>query len=313
MLDSATSSVLIFFGVLIFLRLYLSIHKCAQRTGVKCSSNLQGLNSRVFSIDRVLNEIEKPIQFSSQQLRIATDNFSHFVGAGGFGAVYKGNLSMGIIVAVKVFNGGSDKKIEDQFLAEVNSIGRINHINLVKLYRFCFDRDLRALVYEYIAVGTAKGIEYLHEDCQQRIIHYDIKPENILLDVKFCPKIADFGLAKLCNREKTHVTLTGGRGTPGYAAPELWMPFPVTHKSDVYSSGMLLFEILGRRRNMDVNLPEKEDKEKALRMAMAALWRVQYKPEARPAINVVVKMLEGGVEIHTPELRFQPQRILFQT
>lgn len=182
MLDSATSSVLIFFGelfplitaafllplsliqipvhiilkysesagVLIFLRLYLSIHKCAQRTGVKCSSNLQGLNSRVFSIDRVLNEIEKPIQFSSQQLRIATDNFSHFVGAGGFGAVYKGNLSMGIIVAVKVFNGGSDKKIEDQFLAEVNSIGRINHINLVKLYRFCFDRDLRALVYEYV-------------------------------------------------------------------------------------------------------------------------------------------------------------------
>ncbi|RVW51556.1 Rust resistance kinase Lr10 [Vitis vinifera] len=75
-----------------------------------------------------------------------------------------------------------------------------------------------------IAVGTAKAIAYLHEECQQRIIHYDIKPGNILLDSKFTPKVADFGLAKLCNRDNTHITLTGGRGTPGYAAPDLWMP-----------------------------------------------------------------------------------------
>lgn len=118
-------------------------------------------------------------------------------------------------------------------------------MNLVRLYGFCYERDLRALVYEYmengsldsllfsnqnaieweklyvIANGTAKGISYLHEECAQRIIHYDIKPGNVLLDARFCLKVADFGLAKLCNRDITHLTMTGRRGTVGYAAPEL--------------------------------------------------------------------------------------------
>jgi serine/threonine protein kinase len=85
-----------------------------------------------------------------------------------------------------------------------------------------------------------------------------MKPENILLDAKFCPKGSDFGLAKLCNRENTHITMTGGRGTPGYAAPEMWMPFPVTHKCDVYSFGILLFEIIGRRRNVNKQLPKSQ-------------------------------------------------------
>jgi serine/threonine protein kinase len=98
-----------------------------------------------------------------------------------------------------------------------------------------------------ISIGTARGIAYLHEECQHRIVHYDIKPGNILLDWNLNPKVADFGLAKLCNRENTHITMTGGRGTPGYAAPEIWMPSPITHKCDVYSFGMLLFEIIGRR------------------------------------------------------------------
>lgn len=121
-------------------------------------------------------------------------------------------------------------------MAELRTIGRTNDINLVKLYGFCFDRDWRAFVYVFrenssldrllfqkdnksidwdtmhiIAIGTAEGIVSLHDGCQQRIIHYNIKPENILLDVKFCPKTADFGLAKLCNREKMHMTLMNGR------------------------------------------------------------------------------------------------------
>nr|KYP67634.1 putative receptor-like protein kinase At5g39030 family [Cajanus cajan] len=167
-------------------------------------------------------------------------------------------------------------------MAKVSTIGKIHHFNLVQFYGFCFKKDLRALVYEYmgngsldkylfhenktlkyeklhdIAVGTARGIAYLHEDCQQRIIHYDTKPENILLDSNFNPKVADFGMAKLCNREISHITMTGGRGTPGYVAPEIWMPLPVTHKCDVYSFGMLLFEIAGMRRNLDINLPESQ-------------------------------------------------------
>lgn len=234
----------------------------------------------------------------------------------------------GVLIAVKVLKGYSDERIEQQFMAEVSTIGRTQHLNLVRLYGFCYERDLRALVYEYmengsldsllfsnqnaieweklyvIANGTAKGIPYLHEECAQRIIHYDIKPGNVLLDARFCPKVADFGLARLCNRDITHLTMTGRRGTVGYAAPDLWMPFPVTYKCDVYSFGMLLFEVLGQRKILDASLPESEgwfpmwiwkkferseindilvacqieekDKEKAERMAMVALWCVQH-------------------------------------
>ncbi|KAK7290040.1 hypothetical protein RIF29_04161 [Crotalaria pallida] len=311
------------------------------------------------AMDKFLNDMEKqkPIRFNDLQLRIATKNYSCMLGSGGFGSVYKAFFKNGITAAVKVLNGSSDKRIEEQFMAEVSTIGRTHHFNLVQLYGFCFEKDLRALVYEYmengsldeylfhknktlifeklhdIAVGTAKGIAYLHEECQQRIIHYDIKPGNILLDSNFDPKVADFGLAKLLNRENTHITMTGGRGTPGYAAPELWMPFPVTYKCDVYSFGMMLFEIIGRRRNLDVNLPESQEwfpmwawkrfdagqlveliiacgieeknKEIAERMFLVALLCVHYRPESRPIMSAVVKMLEGSSEIPKPLNPFQ--------
>ncbi|KAH1064688.1 hypothetical protein J1N35_029675 [Gossypium stocksii] len=312
------------------------------------------------TMDQFLNDIEKekPIRFTSLQLRIATDNFSTLLGSGGFGAVYKGVLNNETMVAVKVLHGTSDKRIEQQFMAEVGTIGRVHHFNLVRLYGFCFDKNLRALVYEYlpngsldrflftqekilgfeklheVAVGTAKGIAYLHEECQQRINHYDIKPGNILLDSKFCPKVADFGLAKLINRENTHITMTGGRGTPGYAAPELWMPYPITHKCDVYSFGMLLFEIIGRRKNFNVEVPESQEwfprwvwmniesngdigelmgtceidegnRETMERMVKTALWCVQYRPERRPLMSMVVKMLDGAVEIPQPSNPFE--------
>ncbi|KAI9112451.1 hypothetical protein K1719_016374 [Acacia pycnantha] len=238
-----------------------------------------------YTMDKFLNEMarEKPIRFTLHTLMLATKNYSNMLGSGGFGSVYKGTFNDGTLVAVKVLNGSSDK-IDEQFMAEVGTIGRVHHFNLLRLFGFCIEGNVRALVYEYmgngsldkylfnknkalgfkklqeIAVGTAKGISYLHEECQQRIVHYDIKPENILLGNDFSPKVADFGLAKLCNRENTHITMTGGRGTPGYAAPELWMPFPITYKCDVYSFGMLLFEIIGGRRNLDINLAE-ESKE----------------------------------------------------
>ncbi|KAL4571245.1 hypothetical protein LXL04_018000 [Taraxacum kok-saghyz] len=299
-------------------------------------------------------EREKPIRFTSQQLRLATDNFSVLLGSGGFGTVYKGLFSNGAAVAVKVLKGTSDERIEEQFMAEVSTMGRTHHFNLVRLYGFCFESNLQALVYEYmvngsldnhlfkasegpvigfeklheIALGTARGISYLHEECPQRIVHYDIKPGNILLDSKFCAKVADFGLAKLCNRENTHITMTGGRGTPGYAAPELWLPLPVSHKCDVYSFGMLLFEIIGRRRNMDVRLGdnqqwfpicvwgkyekkelkdlmvicgiEEKDYEVGERMVKVALCCVQYRPETRPEMSIVVKMLEGTLPVPEP-------------
>jgi serine/threonine protein kinase len=302
-------------------------------------------------------EKEKLVKFTDQQLRIATDNYSYRLGSGGFGIVYKGCFSNGTMIAVKVLHGRSTEKNDQQFIAEVGTIGKVHHINLVRLYGFCFEKNIIGLVYEYmgngsldkylfqenvilgfeklqeIAIGTAKGIAYVHEECQQRIIHYDIKRGNILLDENFNPKVADFGLAKLCNRENTHITMTGGRGTPGYAAPELWMPIPVTYKCDVYSFGILLFEIIGRRRNHDANISEShewfpiwiwkkfdaeevedllvacgiEEKNKEIveRMIKVALSCVQYRPELRPTMSVVVKMLEGLVEISKPLNPFQ--------
>ncbi|XP_023900083.1 rust resistance kinase Lr10 [Quercus suber] len=313
------------------------------------------------TMERFLSNMarEKPIRFSPKQLAEFTENYSTILGSGGFGVVFKGQFPNGMQVAVKVLNGELNKRVEEQFMAEVSTMGRTYHINLVRLYGFCFDPMMRALVYECmengsldnflfrensqemleweklydIAVGTAKGIAYLHEECQQRIIHYDIKPGNVLLDKNLNPKVADFGLAKLCNRGSSHLLLTNGRGTPGYAAPELWKPYPVTHKCDVYSFGMLLFEIVGRRRNFDENqtesrqwLPrwtwdmfdnselavmmslcgiEEKDKEKAERVIMVALWCVQYSPDDRPLMSTVVKMLEGSMEITPPPFPFE--------
>ncbi|XP_043698824.1 rust resistance kinase Lr10-like [Telopea speciosissima] len=326
------------------------------------------LNSQVeaATVERFLNDIakEKPIRFSPSQLADYTKDYSTILGSGGFGVVYKGELPNGVPLAIKLLTGNLSKLIEEQFMAEISTIGRTYHVNLVRLYGFCFDPTMQALVYEYmengsldrflfgenrgtmkweklqeIAIGTAKGIAYLHEECQQRIIHYDIKAGNVLLDSKLCPKVADFGLAKLCNRDSTHVTIAGFRGTPGYAAPEVWRALTVTHKCDVYSFGMLLFEIVGRRRNLNPNvsesnvseseewlprwtwekyekgelmelmellgIEEEEDKGKAERFSLVALWCVQHSPEARPLMSTVVKMLEGGVEIVPPPNPFQ--------
>ncbi|XP_065046354.1 G-type lectin S-receptor-like serine/threonine-protein kinase SD2-5 [Musa acuminata AAA Group] len=313
------------------------------------------------TVENFLNELagEKPIRFWPQQLAGFTRNYATKLGSGGFGSVYKGELPNGLPVAVKVLSGSLGKRVEEQFMAEVGTIGRTHHINLVRLFGFCFDPKVRALVYEYmengsldrylfdrinrttdwktlheIAIGTARGIRYLHEECQQRIIHYDIKPGNILLDSNFNPKVADFGLAKLMKRENTHLSMPGGRGTPGYAAPEMWMPSPVTHKCDVYSFGMLHFEIVGRRRNFDGDVTESQqwfpkivydkfesgalaeivsscgieeeiDREKAERVLKAALWCVQYTAEARPPMSKVVMMLEGEMEITPPTNPFQ--------
>ncbi|XP_026404033.1 rust resistance kinase Lr10-like [Papaver somniferum] len=235
------------------------------------------------TMERFLHDIAEEIttRFTAEALQIFTNNYSTRLGSGAFGVVYQGKFPNGIKIAVKVLKRNpNSKKVEEQFMAKVGTIGKTYHINLVRLYGYCFDQRTSALVYEYmennsldkflfsnetpqiewaklqeIAIGTAKGLAYLHEECQQRIIHYDIKPGNILLDLNMSPKVADFGLAKLCNRDNTHVSLSGYRGTPGYSAPEFLMHnYPITHKCDVYSFGMLLFEIARRQRNTNTNV-----------------------------------------------------------
>ncbi|GLU01163.1 hypothetical protein SLE2022_184850 [Rubroshorea leprosula] len=306
---------------------------------------------------------EKPVRYTAQQLDDFTRNYSKRLGSGAYGDVYEGQFPNGVKIAVKLLKEKYEGAAKKQFMAEIGTIGRTHRINLVRLYGFCYDGNTSALVYEFmengsldnylfgkkemieweklhvIAVGIAKGIAYLHQDCQQRIIHYDIKPANILLDANFLPKVAAFGLAKLCNKDSTHDSVTGFKGTLGYSAPEFFLRnHPITYKCDVYSFGMLLFEIVGMRRNKVSSSSEslewfpkvvldkyqkgelaeliksygikKEDMEKAERMSLAALWCVQDSPGARPPMSAVVKMLEGGVEIMPPP---KPTHLLFSS
>ncbi|KAF8714053.1 hypothetical protein HU200_028048 [Digitaria exilis] len=330
------------------------------------------------TIEKFLNEIarEKPIQFTSEQLDRYTQQRSAELGAGGYGVVYKGMLPNGLDVAVKFLHDhmGTDAT-EQQFMAEMGSLWRTNHANLIRLIGFCFDAGGRALVYEFmsktsldkylfdrshrvsspatllaVATGVARGLRYLHEECQKKIIHYDVKPGNVLLDggggggdgEALTAKLTDFGIAQLLSRADTHASVHGLRGTVGYMAPEVingGSSSPVTEKCDVYSFGMLLFEIIGRRKNMDndaveedrrwlpllawtkfdngelmdlvkewrsVSDVEEEErwKETAERMCKVAFLCVRELPEARPTMSMVVNMLEGYVDIPAPVYPF---------
>ncbi|KAL6321157.1 hypothetical protein AAG906_012929 [Vitis piasezkii] len=193
-----------------------------------------------------------------------TYNFKHKVGQGGFGYVYKGKLKWRI-VAIKMLV--MSKANGQDFINEVATIGRIHHVNVVRLVGFCIQRSKWALIHDYmpngsldnwerlykIALGVGRGIEYLHQGCDMQILHFDIKPHNILLDEDFTPKVSDFGLAKLYSTDESIVSVTAARGTLGYIAPELFYKNigGVSFKADVYSFGMLLLEMVGKRKNVN--------------------------------------------------------------
>ena len=212
-----------------------------------------------------------------------TNSFKVKLGQGGYGGVYKGELLNGRLVAVKVLN--ASKGNGDEFINEVASISRTSHVNIVTLLGFCLEGKKRALIYEFmpngslekfihsdnmqtttiplgleklfqIAIGIARRLEYLHRGCNTRILHFDIKPHNILLDENFSPKISDFGLAKLSPRNESNISMAVARGTIGYIAPEVFSRNfgVVSHKSDVYSYGMMILEMVGGRKNIDVRM-----------------------------------------------------------
>ncbi|CAI0541175.1 unnamed protein product [Linum tenue] len=303
----------------------------------------------------------KPTRFSYADIKRITNQFTVELGRGTYGTVFKGKLSNEIEVAVKVLgiNSSISKGNGEDFVNEVGAMAGIHHVNVVRLVGFCADGFRRALVYEYlpndslqkyisykgnqhssfglkklqeIAIGVAKGIEYLHHGCHQRILHFDIKPCNILLDQDFTPKISDFGLAKLCAKDQSAISMTTARGTIGYIAPEVFSRNfgNVSHKADVYSFGMLLLEIVGGRNNVDVTttdgtanqiyFPEwiyslfrrskeelrfdieedEEDGKIRKKMAIAGLWCIQWNPVDRPPMKLVVQMLEGEVDLLKP-------------
>lgn len=215
-------------------------------------------------------------RFTLRQIKAATSNFASVnkIGEGGFGPVYKGTLSDGIIIAVKQLSSKS-KQGNREFLNEIGMISALQHPNLVKLYGCCIEGNQLLLVYEYlennslaralfgreeqliqldwaarkkICLGIARGLAYLHEESRLKIVHRDIKATNVLLDKELNAKISDFGLAKLDEEENTHIS-TRIAGTIGYMAPEYAMRGYLTDKADVYSFGVVALEIVSGKSN----------------------------------------------------------------
>ncbi|PON72115.1 Mitogen-activated protein kinase kinase kinase [Parasponia andersonii] len=298
-----------------------------------------------------------PVRYSYSDIKKMTRGFRDKLGEGGYGSVYKGKLRSGHLVAVKIL--GASKGNGQDFINEVATIGRIHHVNVVRLIGFCVEGSKHALVYDFmtngsldthifskegidslsckkmfeISLGVARGIECLHRGCEMQILHFDIKPHNILLDENFVPKVSDFGLARLCPLDDNIVSLTAARGTLGYIAPELFYKNigGVSYKADVYSFGMLLMEMASRRKNvnsaaenssqvhfpswvsnqfiegLDIDLGvETEEESKIIKkMMIVALWCIQFKPSDRPSMSKVVEMLEeNSVSIEMPPTKF---------
>ncbi|XP_058191886.1 BRASSINOSTEROID INSENSITIVE 1-associated receptor kinase 1-like isoform X1 [Rhododendron vialii] len=290
-------------------------------------------------------------RFSLRELQVATDNFSNknILGRGGFGKVYKGRLADGSLVAVKRLKEERTQGGELQFQTEVEMISMAVHRNLLRLRGFCMTPTERLLVYPYmangsvasclrersetqppldwpirkrIALGSARGLAYLHDHCDPKIIHRDVKAANILLDEEFEAVVGDFGLAKLMDYKDTHVT-TAVRGTIGHIAPEYLSTGKSSEKTDVFGYGVMLLELITGQRAFDLARLANDDdvmlldwvkgllKEKKLetlvdadlqgnyideeveQLIQVALLCTQGTAMERPKMSEVVRMLEG--------------------
>ncbi|XP_017628799.1 PR5-like receptor kinase [Gossypium arboreum] len=293
-----------------------------------------------------------PRRYSYAEIKKMTNKFNHKLGQGGFGSVYKGKLPDCRLVAVKVLS--ESKENGEDFMNEVTSISRTSHVNIISLLGFCFEKSKRALIYEFmphgslggfiydrglhhrscrlewrtlydIALGIARGLEYLHQGCKTRILHFDIKPYNILLDENFYPKISDFGLFKLCERKKSIISMACARGTIGYTAPELVCRNfgGLSYKSDANSYGMMVLEMVGRKnidvgvsqtsevyfpswiykhldKSMNLNLNrvivEEEEEEITRKLIILSLWCIQSNSSDRPSMTKVIEMLQANLQ-----------------
>ncbi|XP_038895963.1 receptor-like serine/threonine-protein kinase SD1-8 [Benincasa hispida] len=297
--------------------------------------------------------IELPIQENNLEMPItvleaATENFSisNKIGEGGFGLVYKGKLPSGQEIAVKKLAERSGQGLQE-FKNEVIFISQLQHRNLVKLLGFCIHEEDILLIYEYlpnksldcflfddqrrsilnwsmridIIIGITRGLLYLHQDSRLRIIHRDLKAANILLDSGMKPKISDFGMARIFGEDQTETKTKRVVGTYGYMPPEYVIDGYFSVKSDVFSFGVVVLEIISGKKNkgflhpehqlnllghawklwnegralelIDVMLEDQFDKYEALRYINIGLLCVQRRPEERPSMSTVFSMLEN--------------------
>ncbi|AQK90485.1 Protein NSP-INTERACTING KINASE 3 [Zea mays] len=327
---------------------------CGNNSGDKCSS--VSLDPLSYPPDDLKNQYDPEVclghlkQYAFKELRAATNNFNskNILGEGGYGIVYKGYLRDGSVVAVKRLKDYNAVGGEIQFQTEVEVISLAVHRNLLRLIGFCTTESERLLVYPYmpngsvasqlrehinakpaldwsrrkrVALGTARGLLYLHEQCDPKIIHRDVKASNVLLDEYFEAIVGDFGLAKLLDHRESHVT-TAVRGTVGHIAPEYLSTGQSSEKTDVFGFGVLLVELVTGQKALDfgrvanqkggvLDWVKKLHQEKQLgvmvdkdlgssydgveleEMVQLALLCTQYHPSHRPRMSEVIRMLEG--------------------
>ncbi|KAL2524289.1 putative LRR receptor-like serine/threonine-protein kinase RFK1 [Abeliophyllum distichum] len=304
--------------------------------------------------------------FTLKQIKVATNNFdpTNKIGEGGFGPVYKGQLSEGTFIAVKQLSSKS-RQGNREFLNEIGMISCLQHPNLVKLQGCCIDGEQLLLVYEYmennslahvlfgseesqlmldwparfkICLGIARGLAFLHEESRLKIVHRDIKATNVLLDGDLNPKISDFGLARLNEEEKTHIS-TRVAGTIGYMAPEYALWGYLTDKADVYSFGVVVLEIVSGKSNnnympssnftclldlachlketnnidelLDKRLGSQVNPEEVEKMVKVAVLCTNATSSVRPTMSEVVQMLEGQMAI--PDVPLEGNDVRFKT
>lgn len=330
------------FSVIPLLSTYETITKKNMR---KKFAKIQNSTEDLISFDGLFMPKPSWRSFDYEELAAATDNFSteNLIGKGGHARVYKGCLSDGQVVAIKQLINDDDKEQEERvgdFLSELGIIAHITHPNAAKLLGFSIDGGLH-LVLEFlpqgslasklhgavdclewkkrfkVAVGIAEGLQYLHHDCQRRIIHRDIKASNILLTQDFDAQISDFGLAKWLPENWLHHIVFPIEGTFGYLAPEYFMHGIADEKTDVFAFGVLLLEIITGRHAVDSSrqslamwakplletnsvkeladplLGDDYDHTEMKRAMLTASMCIHHLPNMRPHMNRVVKLLKG--------------------
>ncbi|KAI3821315.1 hypothetical protein L1987_08880 [Smallanthus sonchifolius] len=309
---------------------------------VSLPKELEGLHDKYSATCRL---------FKYQELLSATQNFKpeNMIGKGGSSKVYKGCIPDDKEIAVKILKSSED--VLKEFVLEIEIITALHHQNIISLFGFCFEDNNLLLVYDFlsrgslednlhvnkkdsafgwnerykVAVGVAEALVYLHNSCDQTVIHRDVKSSNILLSEDFEPQLSDFGLAKWASTTSAYITCTDVAGTFGYLAPEYFMYGKVTDKIDVYAFGVVLLELLSGRKPISSEYPKGEeslviwakpilssgkysqlldqnfgnnfDADQMERMALAATLCIRRAPRARPHMNSVLKVLHGDVEV----------------